>query len=171
MIETDELILDKARFADWEGMYRNVWSHPESARYMAWKVTVSESDAKIRIQKTIEFQKNHDTYLVYEKKSGEPIGFAGVEKAEGHAYQEMGICLGPGYVGRGFGKQILQGLIDYCVKEFGAEKFFYTAREENEASKALALSMGFVRISSEIKVDSRDGHSYNLLRYCLELKK
>ncbi|MCI9083463.1 MAG: GNAT family N-acetyltransferase [Lachnospiraceae bacterium] len=26
-------------------MYRNVWSQPESARYMAWKVTTSEEEA------------------------------------------------------------------------------------------------------------------------------
>ena len=107
MIETDDLILDKAVFEDWRGIYQNVWSRPESARYMLWKVTESESEARIRIRKTMEFQKNHDTYLVYEKKSGEPIGFAGVEKLSDHVYQEAGICLGPEYVGRGFGKQIL----------------------------------------------------------------
>ena len=35
MIETQSLILDKAKFADWKEMYDNVWSRPESARYMA----------------------------------------------------------------------------------------------------------------------------------------
>ena len=39
MIETDDLILDKAVFEDWRGIYQNVWSRPESARYMLWKVT------------------------------------------------------------------------------------------------------------------------------------
>ena len=31
MIETESLILDKAKFSDWEDMYRNVWSRPDSA--------------------------------------------------------------------------------------------------------------------------------------------
>ena len=57
MIETDDLILDKAVFEDWRGIYQNVWSRPESARYMLWKVTESESEARIRIRKTMEFQK------------------------------------------------------------------------------------------------------------------
>lgn len=171
MIETDGLILDKAVFEDWRGIYQNVWSRPESARYMLWKVTESESEARIRIQKTIEFQKYHDTYLVYEKKSGEPIGFAGVEKLSDHVYQEAGICLGPEYVGRGFGKQILSGLIEYCRKTFDAEEFYYSTREENKASVGLARSLGFERISSEVKVDGRDGHSYHLLKYRLKLKK
>ena len=121
MIETESLILDKAKFSDWAEMYHNVWSQPESARYMEWTITTSEEAAKIRITKTIAFQKEHDTYLVYEKTSGKAIGFAGVEKIEPFIYQEAGICLGPNYVGKGFGRQILQGLIQYCREQFGAK--------------------------------------------------
>lgn len=169
MLETKDLVLDKAKFSDWESMYRNVWSQPESAKYMLWSVTTSESDAQIRIRKTIEFQKSHDTYQVYEKASGDPIGFAGVEQLGPHTFGETGICLGPAYVGKGYGKQILQCLIAYVRQEFGAEEFFYSTREENAASNALARSMGFQRISAEQKTDERDGHPYIYLTYRLEL--
>ena len=169
MIETESLILDKAKFSDWKEMWDNVWSHPESARYMAWDITESEEKARIRIMKTIDFQKEHDTYLVYEKASGKAIGFAGVEQREAYVYQEAGICLGPDYVGKGFGRQILQGLIRYCREEFGAKEFIYLTREENIASCRLAESLGFTRISSVIKTDSKDGQSYNLLEYRLKL--
>jgi len=131
MIETDSLILDKAKFSDWKEMYYNVWSQPESARYMTWKITENEEEAQIRIMKTIEFQKNHNTYLVYEKANSKPIGFAGIEKVAPYIYQEAGICLGVNYVGKGFGKQIVQGLIQYCKKEFSAREFIYSTREEN----------------------------------------
>lgn len=169
MLETADLILDKAKFFDWKGMYDNVWSRPESAEYMAWKVTVNEADAQMRILRTIEFQKSHDTYLVYEKSSGTPIGFAGVEKLAPYVYQEAGICLGPDYVRRGFGKQIVERLIEYCKTEFGAKEFIYSTRAENTASNKLAKSLGFTLISSEPKIDGRDGHSYDLLKYSLEL--
>ena len=169
MIETESLILDKAKFSDWKEMYRNVWSQPESARYMAWSITTSEEAAKIRIVKTIVFQKEHDTYVVYEKSSGKAIGFAGVEKLEPCIYQEAGICLGPNYVGKGFGRQILQGLIQYCKEQFGAKEFIYSTRDENTASNRLAKSFGFLLISSATKIDSKDGHSYNLLQYSLKL--
>ena len=169
MIETESLILDKAKFSDWKEMYRNVWSQPESARYMAWSITTSEEAAKIRLVKTIAFQKEHDTYVVYEKSSGKAIGFAGVEKLEPCIYQEAGICLGPNYVGKGFGRQILQGLIQYCKEQFGAKEFIYSTRDENTASNRLAKSFGFLLISSAAKIDSKDGHSYNLLQYSLKL--
>lgn len=169
MIETESLILDKAKFSDWKEMWDNVWSHPESARYMAWDITESEEKARIRIMKTIDFQKEHDTYLVYEKASGKAIGFAGVEQREAYVYQEAGICLGPDYMGKGFGKQILQGLIQYCIEEFGAKEFIYSTREENRSSNQLAKSLGFILISSVFKTDSKNGHSYNLLQYSLKL--
>lgn len=169
MIETESLVLDKAKFSDWKEMYHNVWSQPESAKYMSWQVTTNEDAAKLRIIKTIEFQKSHDTYLVYEKASGKAIGFAGVEKIELYVYGETGICLGPEYVRKGFGKQIVWGLIQYCKTEFGAREFIYSAREENEASNKLAVSLGFTVIGSEPKTDSRDGHKYNILKYRLKL--
>ena len=55
-METRDLILDKARFEDWEDMYRNVWSRPEPAQYMLWQVTASEEEAKARMERTIAWQ-------------------------------------------------------------------------------------------------------------------
>ncbi|MCI8391689.1 MAG: N-acetyltransferase, partial [Roseburia sp.] len=74
MIEMESLILDKAKYSDWKEMYCNVWSQSESAKYMAWNITTNEEDAKIRIMKTIAFQKAHYTYLVYDKATGKAIG-------------------------------------------------------------------------------------------------
>ena len=165
MIETASLILDKAKFSDWKDMYNHVWSQEESARYMLWNVTTNEEDAKVRMNKTIEFQKNHDTYVVYEKSSGKAIGFAGVEKMKSHVYQETGICLGPDYTRKGYGKQIVKGLIQYCRNTYGAKEFIYSTRKENKASNQLANAMGFKLVSSESKTDNRDGHMYYLLTY------
>ena len=49
MIETKDLILRKAEFEDWAGIYRNAWSRPDCARYMLWNVTTNDEDAKARI--------------------------------------------------------------------------------------------------------------------------
>lgn len=75
-MEPRELLLRKAEFDDWKAMYRNVWSRPETARYMAWQVTTDEEQAKVRIRKTISHQENHDAFLVCVKRSGQAIGFA-----------------------------------------------------------------------------------------------
>ena len=169
MLVTQDLVLDKAKLSDWKEMYHNVWSHPEIARYTQWRVSMSEDDAKERMLRTIEFQKGHDTYFVYEKASGKPIGFAGVEKLAPSVYQEAGICLGPDYVGKGFGKQILQCLMRYCKEEFGAKEFVYSAREGNEASHRLAKSMGLRQTAVEQRADGEDGSCHNWIQYSIRL--
>lgn len=169
MLETKDLFLDKAKYSDWEAMYRNVWSQPESAKYMAWNVTTSEQDAKIRIQKTIDFQKTHDTYLVYKKANSEAIGFAGIERLGLHIYQEAGICLGPEFAGKGYGKQVLLCLIRYCKEAFGAKEFIYSTRDNNMASIGLAHSLGFQLIRTEENEDKRNGQLYIIQKYSLEL--
>ena len=72
-------------------------------------------------------------------------------------------------MGKGFGRQILQGLIQYCKEQFGAKEFIYSTRDENTASIRLAKSFGFSLIFSTAKTDNKDGHSYNLLQYRLKL--
>ena len=79
-------------------------------------------------------------------------------------YQEAGICLGPDYVRRGFGRQILQCLMEHA-KELGAKEFVCCAREQNTASRGLITSMGFEQFKAETRVDERDGSSYIYLRY------
>lgn len=169
MIETEDLILDKAKFSDWEGLYRNVWSRPESNRHMLWDLTTSEEDAQIRIQKTIEYQKEHEGYIVYEKSSGTPIGFAGITQIAPYIYEDTGICLGPDYVGRGLGKQLVRALLKYCKESLGATEFVYSSREENAASIGLAQSLGFTYIGSKPGMDARNGYQYTILEYNMKL--
>ena len=164
-LETRDLILGKAVFSDWQNMYRNVWSQAESARYMQWRVTESEAEAQARIQRTIAFEKTHDTWLVYRKADGSAIGFAGVEKTLEDTCSETGICLGPQFVRQGYGTQILQCLMAYGRIHYGAKTFLYTARSTNEASKHLALSQGFQYLRFLERTDERSGRKYTDLIY------
>ena len=156
LMETKDLILKKAVYEDWKSIYHNVWSRPETAKYMQWKVTTDEEGARERIRKTIAWQENHDAWLVYEKKNGPAIGFAGVQEIGPHIYEETGIALGPEYVGKGYGKQILRLLMEYCIS-LGGMEFHYSTWSGNLASKALAASAGFVYQYSEEKRDPRNG--------------
>ena len=169
MLETKDLILDKGKLSDWKDMYENVWSRPESARYMFWNLTVSEEDAKTRMERTIAYQKSRDSWTVYEKKSGRAIGFAGVASSEPGVAEERGICLGPDYFRLGYGEQILKLLIDYAVRQYGAQRFRCFARETNAASRGLIEKLGFRLIRKDTEEDSRDGGPCVLTVYEKEL--
>ncbi len=163
-METENIILGKAKYEDWKPMYRNVFSRPESAEFMLWKVTTDEDSAKERMRRTIAWQKEHDAWLVYEKKSGQAIGFAGVKEIQAGVYEDTGIAIGPEYTGRGYGRQVLGLLLQYCTS-LGGTEFYYSTRSGNSASKALALSCGFVFLHAEQKTDIRNGKSYILEVY------
>lgn len=170
MLETKDLILKQAEFNDWKSIYENLWCHEESAKYMLWIPTKSEEDAQIRMEKTIAYQQTHPySYLIYEKENGKAIGFAGMTQIAENVYEDTGIAIGPAFIGKGYGKQVLMALVHQAFDELGAEKFVASCRSQNNASRQLQLSCGFIYSHSENRVDPRNGTDYVLEFY--ELKK
>lgn len=169
-IETKDLILKKASMDDVNDMYINIWSEDKSAKYMLWVPANNIEEAKDKMIKTIEFQKDKIAYLVYEKQSGQAIGFAGMKEIEYKVYEDIGIAIGSKFVGRGYGKQILMALVDYCFEVLGAIRIVCTCRSENISSKNMQLSCGFHYSHSQAMVDKRDGLSYMLDFYELNRK-
>lgn len=164
-MESKDIRLGKAKQADWEDLYRNLWSKPESARYMLWNVTESEDAAKIRMEKTIAFQSTQEAYTIYEKKSGQAIGFAGMTEVEPHVYEDTGIAIGPDFIRRGYGRQALCLLMERAAS-LGAHMFICSARSHNTASKALIASLGFSYTGSQKRTDPRDKSTYELAFFC-----
>lgn len=163
MLETKDLIIKQGEQKDWRDMYYNLWRHAESAKYMLWKVTTSEEDAQVRMAKTIAFEETHPyCWFVYERSSGQAIGFAGMEEIEPGVYEDMGIAFGLDFVGKGYGKQIVNAMVDFARNELGAKKMVLSARSQNLASKKLQESCGFIYSHSEDRVDPRTGESYVL---------
>lgn len=168
MLETKDLILRKAQFDDWKDLYRNIWSRKESARFMLWKVTTSEEEAMDRMRRTIQFQSENDTWTVFEKKSGQAIGWGGIVPLSDGVYEDCGVAVGPEFVGKGYGKQILTALTDYAFNQLGAKAFVASCRSQNAASRGTILSCCFTFTHVEDRVDPRDGSPYELEFYRLE---
>jgi len=166
MPETKDLILRKAVLEDWQAMYRNIWSRPESAKYMVWRITESEEAAVSRMERTIAFQAAHDHHwTVVEKASGQAIGWAGMEEQAPGVWGETGIALGPAFTGKGYGTQILMLLTDYARDNLGAKRFVACCRRENLISRKLQLSCGFTYTHSEEVFHPRDKIPYILDHY------
>ena len=117
------------------------------------------------MKRTIAFEEkpeNKYALFVYLKKTGEAIGFAGMRELEPGIYEETGIALGPEFVKKGYGRQILTALLEEAGK-LGAKEFHACNRIGNAASRVLQLSCGFVFDSlSEEKTDPRTGETYVL---------
>lgn len=161
MLETRDLILKQGVFEDWKDMYVNLLSHEESAQYMLWKPVRSEDEAKERMRRTLRYQKESGlAWLIYKKESLEAIGFAGLLRLDAKTYEDTGIAIGPAFAGKGYGKQVLNALAEYCFEELGAERLICSCRSANAASRALQLSCGFRYTHSEGRTDPRNGEDY-----------
>ncbi len=165
-LETKDLILKKPQYDDWKDMYINLWSQDESAKYMMWRPIHSEEEAMERMRKNIRFIEDGELkWFVYEKKSGQAIGFAGMEKVYEGTYKENGIAIGPAFTKKGYGKQIIGALVNEAFNHLGACIFIASCRRQNLASKGMLVSYGFEYKSSQDKMDLRTGEPYVLDYY------
>ena len=161
-LETADLTLKKPIFEDWKDIYHNLWRHSESARHMLWEVVESEQAAMERMRRTIDFQKrNKYAFLIYEKKTNRAIGFAGMKEVELGVYEDTGVALGPEYVGKGYGTQVLNALVEEA-RRVGARRFIASCRKANIASHNLQVRCGFVFSCEKERIDPRDGQPYVL---------
>lgn len=161
MPETKDLLLRHPVMEDWPGMYHNLWKHKDSAKYMLWDVTTNEEAAKARMVRSIAFQKGKTVWFVYEKKSSQPIGFAGLEEISPGVFEETGIALGPDYVGKGYGTQLLK-LLCALAKQQGGTRFIACCREQNIPSRRMILHCDFTFSHSEDRMDPRNNEPYIL---------
>ena len=123
----------------------------------------SEEEAKERMIRTLDFQRKEKYALtVYLKTNEVPkaIGWASMREVSSGIYADMGIAIGPDFVGKGYGKQILNALCDEARNQ-GAKEFHCSCREKNLASRGLQDACGFkFDYRSEEKTDPRTGEIY-----------
>ena len=166
MIETKDLLLDKGKIDEWKSLYENLWKHEETARYLMWNAAQTEEDGYEMTRGYIEFQKvNPTAYVVYEKASRIPIGYAGMKEMSKGIFEDSGIAVGPSYTGRGYGKQILCALLHQAFEELEAQRFIYSCWAENISSNRLAHTAGLRFLRSGEMIDHRSGKAFIMNYY------
>lgn len=177
VLEGKNIILRKATLEDAKTMYENYWSDHIVAQTMWWKIEESLESAIARVERTIDYQKDHDGFFVALKSNNEPIGMAGIFVKEEGVYEESGIGLARKHQGKGYGKEIMELLLQLAFKERNAKKFVYCAFDSNERSIALAKHFGFHYVGShkETRYDNKEFiiNEYELDReeYILQIGK
>lgn len=159
-LETEHLILRKARLDDLDSIWHNVWEDASIAEKMLWKTTTTLEDATDRIKRTINYQSQIPAYFVCLKESDEPIGFAGIKEEKPGVFEDCGICIASKYQGRGYGKEVVNALIYLAFDLLHGKEFIYGCFHENEKSKGLAKSLGFKYTHSVDEVRKWDGYQY-----------
>ncbi len=166
MIETNDLILRHGSVDDWQDLYRNLWSRGEVFRYMFTKPSPNEEQAMKKTAAYAEMHKEVKTeFFVYDKVTKQAIGIAGLKEIQPSVYTVTDIALCPEFHGNGYGKQILTAFSLLAFDELGASELHYDCFKQNEVSKRLALSCGFIYTHSEEAELTKDGEKVILDYY------
>ena len=114
-IETDRLILRKARPEDAQFMFNNWASDDEVTKYLMWQSHKSLIDNYKRPY--------YYDWLIELKELGEPIGSIGVvELKENVNAVHIGYCIGKKWWHKGITSEALSSLIDFFFNKVGAER-------------------------------------------------
>ena len=103
-----KVILRKAQAKDLDSMWNNIWQDKELAKYMLWKPVENYEEAKIRLEKTIEYQKTNPAFYICLEETDEVVGFLGAVDTGDGVYEDCGLCIAAKYQRNGYGKQALQ---------------------------------------------------------------
>ena len=164
-LETKDLIISKAKMEDLESIYNNYWSSEKTATYMLWNPQKNLKEAEDRLIRTINFQKNHLAFFVYHKLTGEAIGQVAFIEIEPGIFEDGGIGIGEKYVGKGYGKQILNCFINYIFQELNAKKIICSCHTDNLPSAKMQLSCGMKYSHSKMVTREKDGLTYKSDNY------
>ena len=161
----ENIILRKAKADDLDAMWENVWQDNELAEYMLWKPVENYDEAKIRLEKTIEFQRTNYAFYVCLEDTDEAIGFIGAKEISEGVFEDCGICISRKYQGRGYGKQALVLFLKMIREDLNARKFVYSCFEQNLKSKKLCESLGFKYEYTKECTRNWDGLNYKALYF------
>ena len=155
-----KVILRKAQAKDLDSMWNNIWQDKELAKYMLWKPVENYEEAKIRLEKTIEYQKTNPAFYICLEETDEVVGFLGAVDTGDGVFEDCGLCIAAKYQRNGYGKQALQLLLKMIFEELCGKEFIYSCFEENTASQKLCESLGF-----EYKYSKQNIRKWDNLEY------
>lgn len=152
--------LRKACLEDWRVLCAYRWPFPAAA---------DEAGAKREIRRIIAWQRTHDLYLICEKESGLPVGFAGLERIKPHVHRVSCLVIAPAHRLRGYGGQAMRLLENISAAQDGRE-LFYAAADANHAGCALAAFCGFALHHTEDIRNPGDKPPCAIRIYCKKLQ-
>ena len=163
------IIIRKAEETDLESIFKNVWNDNDVIKTTYLRPSTDLEEAKERLQRTIDFQKDKNMFFVALKETNEAFGLCGIFQINDDLYEEAGLILGKEFQHKGYGTEMLNIMLDVVFNHFKAKEFKYSYCEGNDKSKGLAEKFGFKFIGSAIETRGWDQKEFKINE--LRLKK
>lgn len=94
--------------------------------------------------------------FVYKKENDEFIGYCKIGKPTKDGFYEIDYKLLPEFWGRGYGSEILRGLVDYIFKVKGYSGIQTTPNKNNIASQKICEKVGMRKVGEGVSKANRE---------------
>lgn len=150
--ETDNLIIREMTVNDLDDMYK-LYDTLKGCPYI---------EPLYEYEEELEFTRNYiksmygffmyGLWLVFDKRSGEIVGRAGIENREidGVMRQELGYLIGSKWQRKGYGYEAAKAVMDYAFRNLGIDKLFLCTHIDNKPSAALCRKLGFELFAGDV---------------------
>ncbi len=151
IFETERLLVRQLIESDLEG-FHEMQSDPEVMKYVDGEPK-SLSEHQKELQELIGlYAKRNNEFIIYaieRKLDYQFVGTVALVKDD-HSNDEIGYRFSKKYWGQGFGFEIVQGLVRYCIS-ISKEKLIAYVSPENKSSERILQKVGFVQKGIEEK--------------------
>lgn len=155
-------MIRKARMSDLDGIFEKIYSDEALLETMFLEITKSKEEARARLTRVIDFQRDKPLFFVALKETDEVIGLCGIKQESEGVYSEAGICIAREHQRRGYASEVLSLLLHYAFMDCGAKAFAYYCMSTNTASKGLAQKFGFTYDSVNQETRRRDNRVFEV---------
>ena len=154
-IEGTDMLLRQFAVGDIESLV-DLATEPAVSRYVPWAKWVT--DRQSAEKQIIEFNHSYSEgtrarYVI--ENSGKFVGYIGVWPDANVGFYQFGFAILPEHRGQGFGTLAVQTLIQHVEKHLKASGMVAYVDEDNEASKATILKLGFASTEEFDKTERR----------------
>lgn len=120
-IETERLILRRARIEDAEAMFRNWANDEEVTRYLTWPAHGNVEVTKNLLAGWVDSYEKEDYYhwMIVLKEIDEPIGSLLVSTLGRAQSAHIGYCIGKAWWHQGIMSEALKAVMDFLFDEVG----------------------------------------------------
>lgn len=168
-LETKRLELKKAKVEDYKLLFQNFWSDEKAWKFMLWRPVKNLTEAKAKMKEFVEKQKDSPRFLIFEKKSGMPIGIASIILRDDKSVKDFAIGMGTAFTGQGYGFEISKALIKYSFEVLDQDEIFTCCMVDDKHTYELQKKLGLTErgISAKSYTRNWDGMPYNKVKFTM----
>lgn len=160
-LETDRLIMRAARESDFP-TYRDFYSDADASKFYGGPKSEADIWATLASDLGHWQLRGYGLWMLETQTNSQSVGVCGLMWPHGWQRSELTWWIASGSRRQGFAKEASQAVIRFGYQQLGWELVQTYMKDENQAAKALVLSLGGTKIARETFPDGVSRDVYRL---------